>query len=59
MAGARLDNLAAQAWQHAPHGGKMINTGHGLVELVLDSSDSAPSFRLYCYSAQLRRKGRP
>jgi nickel/cobalt exporter len=50
----RLDNLAAQAWQHAPHGGKMINTGHGLVELLLDGKDSAARFRLYCYSAQLR-----
>ena len=50
----RLDNLAARAWQHAPHGGKMINTGHGLVELVLDGSDSSARFRLYCYSAQLR-----
>ena len=50
----RLDNLAAQAWQHAPHGGKMINTGHGLVELVVDGSDSAARFRLYCYNAQLR-----
>ncbi|WP_082696108.1 sulfite exporter TauE/SafE family protein [Aquitalea pelogenes] len=52
----RLDNLAARAWQHAPHGGKMINTGHGLVELVLEGNDwnSEACFRLYCYSAQLR-----
>ncbi|NWK76558.1 sulfite exporter TauE/SafE family protein [Aquitalea sp. LB_tupeE] len=50
----RLDNLAAQAWQRAPHGGKMINTGHGLVELVVEGKDSAARFRLYCYSARLR-----
>ena len=50
----RQDNLAATAWQHAPHGGKMINTGHGLVELVLDGKDNTACFRLYCYNAHLR-----
>jgi len=32
----RRDELAAKAHQHAPHGGKIINTGHGIVELDHD-----------------------
>ena len=28
----RRDELAAKAHEHAPHGGKIINTGHGIVE---------------------------
>jgi nickel/cobalt exporter len=39
-----------------PHGGKMINTGHGLVELVLDSSDSAPSFACIATAHSYGRK---
>lgn len=49
----RLDNLAARAWQRAPHGGKVINTGHGVVELLLDASTQA-HFRLYSYSPRMR-----
>jgi len=32
----RRDELAAKAHQHAPHGGKIVNTGHGIVELDHD-----------------------
>lgn len=48
----RLDNLAARGWQQAAHGGKVINTGHGVVELLLDK-DSA-RFQLYCYTPHMR-----
>lgn len=49
----RLDNLAATAWQHPPHGGKLIDTGHGMVELLIQQENGA-HFRLYCYSPQMR-----
>jgi len=48
----RLDNLAARAWQQAPHGGKVINTGHGVVELLLDQDRAC--FQLYCYTPHMR-----
>jgi nickel/cobalt exporter len=32
----RRDELAAKAHQHAPHGGKIVNTGHGIAELDHD-----------------------
>ncbi len=47
----RQDNLAAKAWQQAPHGGKVINTGHGLVELTLAEDGH---LRLYCFSSSLK-----
>ena len=49
----RLDNLAASAWQRPPHGGKIINTGHGMVELLI-SQGSSPRFILYCFTPHMR-----
>ncbi len=49
----RQDNLAARAWQHAPHGGKIINTGHGLVELLISPQQPA-HLQLYCYNNHMR-----
>jgi nickel/cobalt exporter len=37
----RRDELAANAHQHAPHAGKIINTGHGIVELEVFESGFA------------------
>ncbi|BBF84472.1 inner membrane protein [Aquitalea magnusonii] len=48
----RLDNLAARAWQQAPHGGQIINTGHGVVELLLDHNSAC--WQLYCYTPRMR-----
>ena len=47
------DNEAAREWAHAPHGGKVINTGHGLVELEVFEDGVPPVFRLHPYTHNL------
>jgi nickel/cobalt exporter len=49
----RRDEAAASAQERAPHGGKVINTGHGLVELEVFESGVPPRFRLYAYSQSM------
>ena len=49
----RRDETAAIAQERAPHGGKVINTGHGLVELEVFESGVPPRFRLYAYSQSM------
>ena len=41
------DNAAARAQRHAPHGGKIIDTGHGWVELEVFEQGVPPVFRLH------------
>ena len=50
----RRDELAAKAQQRAPHGGKIINTGHGIVELEVFETGVPPRFRLYAYTSSMR-----
>lgn len=50
----RKDNLAATMQEHAPHGGKLINTGHGLLEVSIYEDGVAPHVRLYRYDAQMQ-----
>ncbi|SCK18613.1 nickel/cobalt efflux transporter [Vogesella sp. LIG4] len=50
----RWDDLAARAQQHAPHGGRIINTGHGVVELLLHEDGVPPRFRLYGYDHHMQ-----
>lgn len=50
----RQDNLAAAAQARAPHGGKIINTGHGLLEVSIYEDGVPPHFRLYRYDAQMQ-----
>ncbi|MDR3369272.1 nickel/cobalt efflux transporter [Rhodoferax sp.] len=52
----RRDELAAKAHQHAPHGGKIINTGHGIVELEVFEFGTPPRFRLHSYDAATAAK---
>jgi nickel/cobalt exporter len=49
----RRDELAAKAHQHAPHGGKIINTGHGIVELEVYETGVPPRFRLHAYDSSM------
>ena len=49
----RRDELAAKAHQHAPHGGKIINTGHGIVELEVFETGVPPRFRLHTYDSSM------
>ncbi len=49
----RRDELAAQAHRHAPHGGKIINTGHGIVELEVYETGVPPRFRLHAYDSSM------
>ncbi|PHM20492.1 MAG: nickel/cobalt efflux protein RcnA [Curvibacter sp. PD_MW3] len=53
----RRDEMAAKARQHAPHGGKIINTGHGIVELEVFESGVPPRFRLHAYDNCMAGKG--
>ncbi len=46
----RRDELAAKTQQHAPHGGQVINTGHGIVELEIFETGVPPRFRLHAYN---------
>ena len=50
----RRDELAAKAQQHAPHGGKIINTEHGIVELEVFEAGVPPRFRLHAYTNSMR-----
>ena len=50
----RRDELAAKVNQHAPHGGKIINTGHGIVELEVFETGVPPRFRLHSYTSSMR-----
>lgn len=52
----RRDEAAAKAHQHAPHGGKVINTGHGIVELEVFETGVPPRFRLHAYSQAMAAK---
>jgi nickel/cobalt exporter len=52
----RRDEAAALAHQHAPHGGKVINTGHGIVELEIFESGVPPRFRLHTYDQGMAAK---
>lgn len=48
----RRDNKAAAAHGHddeGPHGGKLIDTGHGLVEVSVFETGVPPRFRLYFF----------
>jgi nickel/cobalt exporter len=49
----RRDELAAKAHAQAPHGGKVINTGHGIVELEIFEAGVPPRFRLHSYSPSM------
>lgn len=49
----RRDALAAKAHHHAPHGGKIINTGHGIVELEVFETGVTPRFRLHAYDSNM------
>ncbi len=49
----RRDELAAKAQQRAPHGGKIINTGHGFVELEVFETGMPPRFRLHAYDSSM------
>ena len=53
----RRDELAAKAHQHAPHGGKIINTGHAIVELEVFENGVPPRFRLHAYDSAMAAKG--
>lgn len=48
------DNLAARAMRQPPNGGRMIDTGHGLLEALL-LPGAAARVALYQYGAGLRR----
>ena len=52
----RRDELAAEAHQHAPHGGKIINTGHEIVELEVFEAGVPPRFRLHAYDDAMAAK---
>jgi len=52
----RRDIAAAEAHQHAPHGGMVINTGHGIVELEVFESGVPPRFRVHNYDASMVAK---
>ena len=53
----RRDELAAKAFEHAPHGGKIINTGHGVAELEIFEAGVPPRFRLHAYGDGMVVKG--
>jgi nickel/cobalt exporter len=53
----RKDELAANAHQQAPHGGKIVNTGHGVVELEVFETGVPPRFRLHAYDDAMHAKG--
>lgn len=53
----RRDELAARAHQHARHGGKIINTGQGIVELEVFETGAPPRFRVHAYDNTMAAKG--
>ena len=44
------DNQAANAQYQAPHGGRIINTDHGFVEMEVFEDGVLPKFRLHAFS---------
>jgi len=52
----RADEAAAKAHQHAPHAGKVINTGHDIVELEVFETGAPPRFRLHAYDHSMATK---
>ena len=52
----RADEAAAKAHQHAPHAGKVINTGHDIVELEVFETGAPPRFRLHAYDHAMAAK---
>ena len=52
----RRDELAAKAQRYAPHGGKIINTGHGIVELEVFETGVPSRFRVHAYDNALAAK---
>ena len=52
----RRDEMAAKAHQHAPHGGKIVNTGHGIVELEVFETGVPPRFRVHAYDGSMNSK---
>ncbi len=50
----RRDQIAARSHRHhhgsdGPHGGQLLHTGHGYVEISVFETDVPPRFRLYFY----------
>ncbi len=52
----RADVAAAQAHHLAPHGGKVIKTGHDVVELEIFERGVPPRFRLHRYDLAMKAK---
>lgn len=52
----REDNRAAQAQVHAPHGGMIINTGHGFAELEVHEDGVPPRFRLHLFDHAMQAR---
>jgi nickel/cobalt exporter len=44
---------AAHEHQHGPHGGTMLDTGHGLLEVSVFETGVTPRFRLYFFDGKL------
>ena len=58
----RREQRAAAAHGHAdegPQGGKLIDTGHGLVEVTVFETNVPPRFRLYFYDRDRKAKPLP
>ena len=49
----RRDEIAAKAHAQASHGGKVINTGHGIVELEIFETGVPPRFRLHSFNSSM------
>jgi nickel/cobalt exporter len=52
----RADVAAADAQKQAPHGGKVIHTGYGIVELEVFERGVPPRFRLHSYDLAMAGK---
>jgi nickel/cobalt exporter len=52
----RREQRAADAHEHehGPHGGTMLDTGHGLLEISVFETDVPPRFRLYFFDQKLQ-----
>ena len=44
----------AQEYEHGPHGGTMLDTGHGLLEISVFETGMPPRFRLYFFGPNLK-----
>jgi nickel/cobalt exporter len=49
----RRDELAANAHVQAPHGGKIIDTGYGIIELEIFETGVPPRFRMHAYGPSM------